>query len=96
MAIEITSISKPVGGVCVVVVQDTGNQIGTDESSQPIYKTYSVRHNINLDASALKAKIEKLISADQKAASDAETVTTAIRTTVESIDTSKLSATKEV
>lgn len=96
MAIQLISTTKPIGGVCTVTVQDTGNQIGTDENSNPIYKTYSVRHNVNLSAADLKARIEKLILADKEADESIATIETAIKTTVEGIDTSKLSAAKEV
>ena len=96
MAIQLISTTKPMGGVCTVTVQDTGNQVGTDENSQPIYKTYSVRHNVNLSASDLKARIEKQILADQEADESIISIKTAIKTAVESIDTSKLSATKGV
>jgi hypothetical protein len=96
MAIQLISTTKPIGGVCTVTVQDTGNQVGTDETGQPIYKTYSVRHNVNLSASDLKARIEKMILADKEADESITSIETAIKTTVESIDTSKLSATKEV
>jgi len=96
MAINLLSTTKQASGIYSITVQDTSQQIGTDENNNPIYRTYTVKHNPALSATDLKTKIESLILADQKAASDAETVTTAIRTTVESIDTSKLSATKEV
>lgn len=92
MAIQLISTTKPIGGVCTVTVQDTGNQVGTDETGQPIYKTYSVRHNVNLSASDLKARIEKQILADQEADESISSIKTAIKTAVESIDTSKLSA----
>lgn len=96
MAIQLISTTKPIGGVCTVTVQDTGNQVGTDENSNPIYKTYSVRHNTNLPASDLKARIETMILADKEADESISSIKTAIKTAVESIDTSKLSATKGV
>lgn len=80
----------------MVTVQDTGNQVGTDENNNPIYKTYSVKHNTNLPATDLKARIEKMILADKEADESISSIKTAIKTAVESIDTSKLSATKEV
>lgn len=96
MAIQLISTTKPIGGVCTVTVQDTGNQVGTDENNNPIYKTYSIKHNTNLPATDLKARIEKMILADKEADESITSIKTAVKTTVESIDTSKLSAVKEV
>lgn len=94
MAIQLVSTTKTEGGLYMVTVQDTGQQIGT-EDGVPVYKTYTVPHNPNQAAAELKARIEKTIGDDLSRASDIVAVELAIKTTVESIDTAKLT-TKEV
>ena len=95
MAIQLITTTKQASGIYSVTVQDTSQQIGTNDNSEPIYKTYTVKHNSAVSVDDLKKRIESVISADQEKVSDAETVETAIKTVVESIDTTKLSATKE-
>jgi len=95
MAIQLITTTKQASGIYSVTVQDTSQQIGTNDNSEPIYKMYTVKHNSAVSVDDLKKRIESVISADQEKVSDAETVETAIKTVVESIDTTKLSATKE-
>ena len=95
MAIQLITTTKQASGIYSVTVQDTSQQIGTNDNSEPIYKMYTVKHNPAVSVDDLKKRIESVISADQEKVSDAETVETAIKTVVESIDTTKLSATKE-
>ena len=92
MAIELLSVNKSTGGMATITVRDTGDQSGTDEKGDPIYQTYSVRVNPNAPASDAKASIERLIAERKKVVADEAAVETAIKTTVESIDTSKITA----
>jgi len=41
MTLEIINISKRKNGTYRITVQDTGDQVGTDEKGAPIYQTYS-------------------------------------------------------
>lgn len=92
MAIKLIQTTKIRDDCYSVTVQDTGDQIGIDEDSNPIYRTYTLKHNpVNGDAS-LKTRFEGLISAKKKLDSDESTVTTAIKTAVEAIDTEKITA----
>ena len=96
MAIQLITTTKQASGIYSVTVQDTSQQIGTNDNSEPIYKMYTVKHNSAVSVDDLKKRIESVISADQKKDADIETVKTAIKSTVESIDTSNLAAIKEV
>ena len=96
MAIQITNISKRKNGTYRVSVQDTEDQTGTDEKGNPVYRTYSVVHNPNNSADFLKEEIIKKIAEKKKLAEEEATIESAIKTSVESIDTAKIStASKE-
>ena len=90
MAIELVKTQKIRDDCYSVTVRDTETVIGTDELGVNIYKTYSLIYNPINDADALKTRIEELIGATKTFDSDEATVTTAIKTTVEAIDTSKI------
>ena len=94
MAIQITNISKRKNGTYRVSVQDTEDQTGTDEKGNPVYRTYSVVHNPNNSANFLKEEITKKIAEKKKLAEEEATIESAVKTAVESIDTSKISAAK--
>lgn len=92
MAIELTNVSKATNGMATIAVQDTGDQTGTDEKGAAIYQTYTVRINPNAPAEDAKQKIEALIAERKKEVADESALETALKTTVESIDTSKIAA----
>lgn len=94
MAIQLISTVRTEGGIYMVTIQDTGQQIGA-EDGVPVYKKYTVPHNPNQTPDELKARIEKAIKEDLSRVSEADAVVLSVKTTVESIDTAKLTA-KEV
>lgn len=97
MAIQIKSITKIAGPVVNVIVEDTLDQIGTaEDGTTPVYRTYTVRHNINLPSDALKSKIEKEITAAKTAKDQEDALKASLETSVSAIDTVKILATKEV
>ncbi len=95
MAIQLSNISKRRDGVYTVTVTDTGDQTGTDEKGDPVYRAYSVPYNPSNTADHLKKEIEEAIAVNKKTISDTDSVEITIKTTVESIDTSKIAAKEE-
>lgn len=92
MAIELTNVSKSTNGMATITVRDTGDQVSTDEVGDPTYQTYTVRINPAAPADDAKKKIERLIAERKKDIQDESAVETSVKSTVESIDTSKIAA----
>ena len=90
MAIQLTSISPIRDYIYSITVQDTSDQTGTDADSNPIYKTYTLKFNSNDSAENLKAKFESLIAENKSIVSQKSSIETILKTTIESIDTSKI------
>lgn len=90
MAIEIVSVSKRASGLYSVTAQDTSDQIGVDENSKPIYRTYSAVHNPNNDPSVVKAAIANQIKKQKTKLADCDSVKLALQTEAAKIDAAEL------
>jgi len=85
MAITVTNINKIQNGVYSVTVQDS-----LDGDQQ-----HTIKYNMADAASVLEAKIKNIIEARKALISDEEAVETKIKTLIEAIDTTKITAEKE-
>lgn len=92
MAIQINSVIKREHDKWDVSVRDTADVIGQNESGADIYRTYRATYYPSKGMADLKKRIEDQISALKKIKSDAMQIETDIKTTVESIDVTKLEA----
>jgi hypothetical protein len=90
MAIQVLSIKERPNGAYTLTVQDTDDQTGTDEKSNPIYRTYSTGYSTSEGVSVAKQRILAQIGEQKtKAVKEAEALAT-VKTEIESIDTSKI------
>jgi hypothetical protein len=90
MAIQITSINKQAYDKWRITIQDTADVVGKDENNNDVYKSYGVSYYPSKGTDDLKNRIEAQISANKKTLSDADKIETDIKTTVESVDSSKV------
>jgi len=61
MTLEIINISKRKNGTYRITVQDTGDQVGTDEKGAPIYQTYSTVYSPSEGKAIAKERLLKQI-----------------------------------
>jgi len=94
LAFQITSIAKRENGTYRIGAQDTEDQTGINEASQPIYQQYYAIHNPKDSAEITKEKFKYEISLQKKRKADDATVEAAIKMTVESIDVAEIVAAK--
>ena len=90
MAFQIINIVERENGTYLIVAQDTLDQIGITETSQPVYRQYFAIHDPGDSSEVIKNKFEYKISLEKKRKIDTEIVEIIIKTIVESIDVSKI------
>jgi len=90
MAIQLKAISKRKDNLYIVTVEDTSQVVGLDESGGNVYRAYSVKYNPAIGRDALRTNIERMIQAEKAKEQDVATIESDIKTTVESIDQTRI------
>jgi len=90
MALKTKHISKRDNGTYIITAEETSLQIGTDESGNPIYQTFSIIHNPKDGDTVLQEKFAKEMQRYKEKQEALATVKSKVDTVLAEIDYSKL------